>query len=103
MWASLNRWPAAHVLDVARLYRLALKKPEVGARYNAVAEEGIPIREIAEVVGRGLKVSGVALSPEEAAGHFGLACAVRRLGYTSFKCANAETAGMAPDRAWVDY
>lgn len=68
---GLNRWPAAHVLDVARLYRLALEKREAGARYHAVAEEGIPVRDIAEVIGRGLKVPVVAMSPEEAAGHFG--------------------------------
>jgi nucleoside-diphosphate-sugar epimerase len=66
-----NRWPAAHVLDVARLYRLALEKREAGARYHAVAEEGVAGREIAEVVGRGLKVPVVAMSPEQAAGHFG--------------------------------
>jgi nucleoside-diphosphate-sugar epimerase len=66
-----NRWPAAHVSDVARLYRLALEKGEPGARYNAVGEEGIAVREVAEVIGRGLKVPVVGLSPEEAAGHFG--------------------------------
>jgi nucleoside-diphosphate-sugar epimerase len=68
---GLNRWPAAHVLDVARLYRLALEKRQAGARYNAVAEEGVPVRDIAEVIGRGLKVPVVALSAEQAAGHFG--------------------------------
>jgi nucleoside-diphosphate-sugar epimerase len=68
---GLNRWPAAHVLDVARLYRLALEKREPGARYHAVAEEGVPVREIAEVIGRGLKVPVAAMSPEEAARHFG--------------------------------
>jgi nucleoside-diphosphate-sugar epimerase len=68
---GLNRWPAAHVSDVARLYRLALEKREAGARYNAVAEEGVPVRDIAEVIGRGLKVPLVALSAEQAAGHFG--------------------------------
>ena len=68
---GLNRWPAAHVLDVARLYRLALEKAEPGARYHAVAEEGVPVRNIAEVLGRGLKVPVVALSPEEAPAHFG--------------------------------
>ena len=66
-----NRWSAAHVLDVARLYRLALEKHEAGARYNAVAEEGVPLRDIAEVIGRGLKVPVVAMTPEKAAAHFG--------------------------------
>ena len=66
-----NRWSAAHVSDVARLYRLALDKGVAGARYNAVAEEGITARAIAEVVGRGLDVPVASLSPEEAAEHFG--------------------------------
>ena len=66
-----NRWPAAYVLDVARLYRLVLEKHEAGARYNAVAEEGIAVRDIAAVIGHGLKIPVVSLSPEEAAGHFG--------------------------------
>jgi nucleoside-diphosphate-sugar epimerase len=68
---GLNRWPAAHVLDVAHLYRLALEKHEAGSRYNAVAEEGVPMRQIAEVIGRGLKVPVVSLSQEEAPAHFG--------------------------------
>lgn len=68
---GLNRWPAAHVLDVARLYRLALEKREAGARYHAVAEEGVSVREIAEVIGRGLNVPVVSLSTQEAADHFG--------------------------------
>jgi nucleoside-diphosphate-sugar epimerase len=66
-----NRWAAAHVLDVAHLYRLALEKHESGARYHAVTEEGVSMREIAEVIGRGLKVPVVSLSPEEAPAHFG--------------------------------
>jgi len=66
-----NRWAAAHVSDVARLYRLALEKHEAGARYHAVDEEGVPMREIAEAIGRGLQVPVVSLSPEEAAAHFG--------------------------------
>jgi len=67
---GLNRWPAAHVTDVARLYRLALEKREP-ARYHAVAEEGIPLRDIAATVGRGLKVGVISISPEEAPAHFG--------------------------------
>jgi nucleoside-diphosphate-sugar epimerase len=66
-----NRWPAAHVRDTAHLYRLALEKGKAGARYHAVAEEGIGFREIAEVIGTGLKVPVVSLKPEEAPGHFG--------------------------------
>ena len=68
---GLNRWPAAHVLDTAHLYRLALEKQEPGAKYHAVAEEGVPLRDIAEVIGRGLKVPVLSISPEEAAAHFG--------------------------------
>ena len=68
---GLNRWPAAHVLDVARLYRLALEKAVPGSRYHAVAEEGISVREMAEVVGRRLKVPVVSIAPDQAAAHFG--------------------------------
>jgi nucleoside-diphosphate-sugar epimerase len=68
---GLNRWPAVHRLDCARLYRLALEKGSAWARYNAVAEEGVPLREIAEAIGWGLKVPVVAKSPEQAAEHFG--------------------------------
>ena len=66
-----NRWPAAHVLDTARLYRLALEKAERGAKYHAVAEEGVSLREIAEVLGRRLKLRTVSITPEEATTHFG--------------------------------
>ena len=68
---GLNRWATVHVLDTARLYRLALEKQEAGARYHAIAEEGLAFRDIAEAIGRGLKVPVVSKSPEEAAAHFG--------------------------------
>ncbi len=66
-----NRYPAVHVLDAARLYRLAIEKAEPGSVYNAVAEEGIPVRQIAEVIGRGLNIPAVSLAPEQAQAHFG--------------------------------
>jgi nucleoside-diphosphate-sugar epimerase len=66
-----NRWPAVHRLDAAHLYRLALEKGVAGARYNAVGEEGVALREIAESLGRGMKLPVVSKSAEEAAEHFG--------------------------------
>jgi nucleoside-diphosphate-sugar epimerase len=66
-----NRWAAAPVLDVARLYALAFARREAGARYHAVAEEGVAARDIAQTIGRGLKLPAVALAPEDAAAHFG--------------------------------
>lgn len=71
-----NRWAAAHVLDVARLYRLALEEQasagsDTPLKYHAVGEEGVPLRDIAEAIGQGLKLPVVSLSREQAATHFG--------------------------------
>jgi nucleoside-diphosphate-sugar epimerase len=66
-----NRWPAGHLSDVARLYRLAVEAGERGARYHAVGEEGISSRVIAEALGRGLNLPVVSIAQEEAAAHFG--------------------------------
>jgi nucleoside-diphosphate-sugar epimerase len=66
-----NRWPAAYVLDVARLYRLAIEKAEANAKYHAVAEEGVPLKDIAEAIGRRLEIPVKSIAPEEAQDHFG--------------------------------
>jgi len=75
---GLNRWAAGHLLDVAHLYRLVLEKhegvlekPRAVARYHAVGEEGVPLRLIAETIGKGLGVPTAGLSQEEAQAHFG--------------------------------
>jgi nucleoside-diphosphate-sugar epimerase len=66
-----NRWPAAHVTDVARLYRLALENGSAGARYHAVAEEGVRLKDIAAAIGLGLNVPVTSISQEQAQEHFG--------------------------------
>lgn len=67
-----NRWSGAHRLDVARLYRLALEKGLAGTSYHAVADEGVTARDIAEIVGRHLKVPVAPISPDKAEAHFGI-------------------------------
>lgn len=66
-----NRWPAAHLLDVSKLYRLVLDHAQTSARYHAVAEEAVCARDIAELVGAGLGVWVVSVTPQEALAHFG--------------------------------
>jgi nucleoside-diphosphate-sugar epimerase len=65
-----NRWPAVHTLDAAHLYRLALENAPAGSRLHGVADEGVPFRDIAEVIGRHLNLPAVSI-PAEEAGHFG--------------------------------
>jgi nucleoside-diphosphate-sugar epimerase len=68
---GLNHWPSVHRLDAAQVYRLALEKGIAGAKYHAIAEEGIPFRDIATVIGNKLNLSVESKAPEAAAEHFG--------------------------------
>jgi nucleoside-diphosphate-sugar epimerase len=65
-----NRWPAVHRLDAARLFRLALEKGIPGARLHGVAEEGVPMRSIAQTIGTGLGIPIRSITEDEAQTHF---------------------------------
>jgi nucleoside-diphosphate-sugar epimerase len=65
-----NRWPAVHRLDSAHLFRLAVEKAPAGSTLHAVADEGVPIRDVAEVIGRHLDVPLVSVPADQAAAHF---------------------------------
>jgi nucleoside-diphosphate-sugar epimerase len=83
---GLNRWPSVHRLDAAKLFRLALEKGSAGSKYHAVADEGVMLRDIMEVIGKHLKVPVVSQTSEEAAGQYGfLALFLSIDNYTSSK------------------
>ena len=91
-----NRWNAVHRLDAAHLFRLALEKATAGARYHAVAEEGIAFRDIAEVIGRRLNIPVVSKSPDEAADHFGWIAAFAGLDCPASSKLTQERLGWRP-------
>ena len=91
-----NRWPAVHRLDAARLYRLALEKGTAGARYNAVAEEGISLRALEEVIGRHLRIPVTSITPEEAADYYGWFAAFASMDMPASSAWTQETLGWHP-------
>jgi nucleoside-diphosphate-sugar epimerase len=89
-----NRWPAAHVADVAFLYRLALEKGTAEARHLAVAEEGVPLKDIATAIGQGLNIPVISISQEQAQEHFGF------LGFFAGRDAPASSAKTRAELGW---
>lgn len=93
-----NRWNAVHRLDAAHLFRLALEKATPGARFHAVAEEGIAFRDIADVIGRRLNLPVIAKSLEEAANHFGWFAAFAGIDCPASSKLTQERLGWRPTR-----
>ena len=89
-----NRWPAAHVTDVAQLYRLALEKGTAGARYHAVAEEGVALKDIATAIGRGLNMPVISIAQEQVQEHFGF------LGFFAGRDAHISSAQTRAKLGW---
>jgi nucleoside-diphosphate-sugar epimerase len=94
-----NRWPAVHRLDSARLFRLALEQAPAGSTLHAVADEGVPIREIAEVIGRHLELPVVSISAEDAGAHFTWLAAFLALDSPASSALTQELLGWHPTHA----
>jgi nucleoside-diphosphate-sugar epimerase len=92
-----NRWSALHRLDAARLFRLALETAPAGTRLNGVGDEGVPFRDIAEVIGKHLNVPVAGLSPEAARDHFGLFALFARMDLPASSALTQERLGWHPD------
>ena len=93
---GLNRWPAAHVIDVARLYRLAIERAEPNAKYHAVAEEGVSMRDVVEAIGRRLNLPVKSIGPEEAQAFFGWLAMFAGYDMPASSAQTRKTLGWAP-------
>jgi nucleoside-diphosphate-sugar epimerase len=91
-----QRWPAVHRLDAAHLFRLAFEQAPAGSTLNAVADEGVPIRSLAEVIGRQLDVPVTSISPEDAGEHFGWVAAVLGLDIPASSALTRDLMGWQP-------
>ncbi|MFJ5292866.1 hypothetical protein [Streptomyces sp. NPDC088348] len=92
-----NRLPAVHHTDAARVFRLAVERGARAGRYHAVAEEGVPYRSIAEVIGHRLGVPAVSMSPLKARRHFGLYTAYAEGDGPASSTATRELLGWVPE------
>lgn len=93
-----NRWPAVHRLDAARVFRLALESAPAGTRLHAIGDEGVAVKDIAEVIGRHLDVPVKPIAPEEAVGHFGFVGALFALDIPASAARTRELLGWRPEQ-----
>jgi nucleoside-diphosphate-sugar epimerase len=93
-----NRWPAAHTLDVVRLFRLALEKAPAGSRLHAVGDEGVPLREIAEAIARRLDIPAKAVPAEQVPEYFGFLAPFIGLDNVTTAARTRELLGWQPTR-----
>jgi nucleoside-diphosphate-sugar epimerase len=91
-----NRLSAVHVTDAARLFRLAIEKGQAGARYHAVGEEGVAMRDIAEVIGAGLKLQVKSIAPQETADYFGWIAGLATLDLAASGALTCQRLGFKP-------
>ena len=91
-----NRWPAVHELDAAHLYRLVLETAPAGSRWRGAGDEGVPFRQIAEVIGRHLNLPVVSISPEEVEAHFGFLGAIVAIDNPTSSALTQERLGWRP-------
>jgi len=93
---GLNQWPAIHRVDAAQIYRLAVERATPGSYYHAVAEAGVPLRNIAEVIGRRLRLPVSAKTREEAAAHFAWFAYFAAMGFTASSEQTQQQLGWSP-------
>jgi nucleoside-diphosphate-sugar epimerase len=93
------RWPAVHRIDAARLFRTALEQAPAGSTLHAVAEEGVPLREVAEAIGRGLDLPVVSVPAADAGAHFGWLAGLLAVDQPASGAATRELTGWRPTGA----
>jgi nucleoside-diphosphate-sugar epimerase len=93
---GLNRWTAVHRLDAARLFRLVIEQAPAGSTLHGVAEEGVPLRDIAQAIGRHLDLPSVSISPEDAGEHFGFLAGFLALDSPASSALTREQLGWQP-------